>query len=690
MAGGVNPTTENKQGWLGYIGSTVYKYTGVQAVVEGSCSIAVKTAVGLGKFILTNGIKTPLPVPLQELNRTYAVEEVLKNAVGEDRASLIKNGVAWVINSFVPDKIFYYNGKDLNPLHMKKKTPAAQPSAREVTSQEVPSTRPVNKPSSQAIINQRIQNELQPKNVQKYLSQAKDHAREKLYPVVTNYARAYWLFTSVMGNPLKKGEENFNQALMEVVKRLRVNNKNEFSLSVFKQVLRENGVKISWWQQVKLYLAYPLFGSWITSLIIPAMCNKGIDILYDHLFGEQGKKQEKLLQNSLGQISEFLNKYSQMLEAYKKSTTTKKSEKEFIADLIKSEDLTKLYADFASTIMRNFIPTIQKNLLQPELDRIAHIWGITSNSNYVAKATFFCATLPIRILIWIGWIIDAPIKRIAGSLIRDIGPTITKSVIETLQQPVTQLNIKETLLTELKELKTSLENHEDEGPRLPFSAAKNSAVHMHLQNLAESLSKILAYKTPGVKVDEETILENLIKALNNVGNFQLGDKGVDWIISRALVKVIPQASLTILDKYLHPQAFTEEIFSELVDVGVNSFSPTPDFDEAAKAREKAVNANLSKVINDLSKLAVKNSMEEIIEDDMKQKIPPTLEFTKVSKEVVPSDKLVDVADMVDKSLTPRISRKIQEGISCLFDQNMEQSVIIHAMKIVNSIFGQQK
>lgn len=797
MAGSSKPTTENKQGWLGYIGDTAYKYTFKPVAVIGkkgkdvcvdaysktsnvaskvwycaktgpilswkmlkvgtkilkftfNAALAdsslppnlkalddkihfvdkLKTNIGeeatsiilpaLAKAINAASASTPekdkkdpakepslalkvlnlllsdtsLPPLVKELLERTNFKEFLKKILGEEITAVAEQTAAKVLQVVVPDKVIYYEGKDgkgvdLNPLHMQPKVPLPKEDHLPKEVKLAPQTTPPSK-LTQNLIQQRTQNELKPRNIQHNLSNAKEYAQTHIYPVIANYATGYFLLTYVMGIPLREGDKNHNEDIMAVVNKLRVSDNNKFSLSVFKQVLSERGIKISLWQQIKLYLVYPLFfRSWITNIIVSSFCNKGLGIIYDQLFGDHGKNQEKLLENSFNQISEFLFKFASMLEEYRKTTTIDTPPEQFIKDFIKSEDLTKLYSDLTSTIMNHFIPSIGSSLFQPELDKQAQKWKITKDSTIFQKSIFFIATSPLRIFKWISWLIETPIRKIIRSLITDIGPTITQSTLESMQHPIFQLNLTETILTQLIELKKDLEdNDEIDTHRLPFSAAKNPKIHMHLRKMSENISKILANKQVNAPdIEERTLLENLIQALDKVGNLNLGEKYIfDKIISESLEKIIPQACLSILNRYLHPREFTDEIFTRLVDVGVQAFAPTPEFDLAAQKRSTEVEKKLKSVVNDLTKIAVKKSMQAIIDEDIKPKLPQDLEFPEVSKNGIPEDKLIDLASVINSSFVPRIRDKyIMGGIECIFDENIEHYGIIHALKIITSL-----
>ena len=205
--------------------------------------------------------------------------------------------------------------------------------------------------------------------------------------------------------------------------------------------------------------------------------------------------------------------------------------------------------------------------------------------------------------------------------------------------------------------------------------------------MAESLSKILSLKSPDKPVNVDTILEQLIQTLNTFGN--LGETLIiEKVISNALIQVIPEACITMLSKYLHPQQFTDEVFAKLVDVTTSGFSPTPPFDDAAQRKSAEIDEKLKAICENLSNLAVEGAMKSVIDEKYLRHIPSNLECPKVVKEDVPEGKLFDVADVVKKSFTPRIKDKyMMEGLNCLFDENMQKYGVLHVMKIVNSVFN---
>ena len=537
------------------------------------------------------------------------------------------------------------------------------------------------------------QQELNPANIKKCKDAIKLEASRKLYPIIINYARAYFLNTSVLGIEMD------GNGLMAIVEYLKMQQNNDFDLTTFKRYLVANKKGITRWQSIKLYLSYYLLISWVSKLLIPSLCNKGIDLIYDHLFGENGK-QEQLLLSCTQKLAEFFEKYTDLLIASKahrpeQALEKKDLEKEqevILGKLINLQHTDELYSNFADTLVNNFLPPIGKSLVQFPMKWIKQNIKCREDSSVITKgATFIVrslAIIPLKFIQFIGWLIETSIKNGVKSLITKLCPTIVASV-KSLQSDMTQLNLQESLLKLLRELKTSLEHPSTETAKsvLPLSAAENPEIKRSLENLATKLAAMLALSASETHVKVDTILERAIRTSGVT--LVMGERAIDQVISQALNALVPEACITTLSKLLHPREFTT-IVSSQIDLIAAIFSPTPPFDEAAKRRTVEIKMEINQVIFEISKLSIQLAVKDAAENQLPKllsTILPDVEFDRVPTKPEDPTSMIDIENMVERLFVPRVHKYIGTGIGCVLDEGIERFGILHIMKIVNAVFG---
>ena len=591
------------------------------------------------------------------------------------------------------DKVIFFGDKttnigiDLNPLHAVDKVnevaPINEPQT-DITLQNV---------VSPTQIAREIEKELTPSEVKKSEDKAKTDAKAILEPVIKNWGIAYWLLTSTMGIKL---DQIKNQALVKVVFELKKKpHNNSFSLSKFKKILTENGIKPTFWQKAKLFISYYFFVSWISKIIISSVCKKTIEIIYEQLFGDNGGNQEQLLISGLDQITSFLSDRSKIIEEFNKNTTSTEKIEQFISNAkINPQDIDKLYKKFASTLIDNFLPSISKNIFQYNIDALARNAKITKKSPFIKKVIFFFVSLPLvtfyRILKLAGSLIDKPIKRIVKTMIEDIGPTIVENSIDSLSQDITQMNLRRTILKGLIEIKNA---PDDKEWKLPFSAAKNSNIHIQLRKLAESISSLLSHysavesknkknkhihkENPSLN-SPNTILENAIQLFKQFGILQ--NYSPEQIISDSLLDLIPEGIISILSNHLHPKKFTSDVFNSLINVISDAFSPTPSYDDPCLINEhNRIKNELNKVIDEISTKSIEDSTKEMIKENIEShELFKHLAFPKVSKSEIPPEKLYDLQETINKSFVPRLRDDFMKlSINFMLDNISEIKHIIH-------------
>ena len=739
-SGSTPPTQQAQPSILGRVGSAV----------GGFCSTACSTVVGkpvgfvagLGKnFGLRHYFNASIVTPFaKELNKNFAFLKtgttLFSRSIGatdEAAATKITQTALDALPRIVHGR-FILGNHDLNPINCtyKSEKPSsesltqcaaaksleqpkkAEPSLEITTTTKqdaTPATTSKTAPSAEttpirfgpiteaeALAQKRAaERELAPNSLENSTSKAKEFAQATVVPVLTNYIRAYWLLTSVMGIELHQNGVSHNDTLMKVVSYLRETKNNEFSLTDFKEILTKNGIKPTFWQKIKLGLAYTLFGSWITKKLISSICDRGIEVMYDQLFGNEGKNQENLLTKGLDQISKLMGEYAGNLNSFTTNTTSTRSLSDFVKDLTKENtDTNKLFKRFARTVMDNFLPSISKNLIQPQIDSIKKQMGIDENSRFFTKITYFFFTLHLRFFKLLAWCIDTPYKKIVKSMIEDLGPTIVKSTMETLQKPTTKMKIKETILDLLEDLKKDIASPSSENnPTSTFFAERNSKFHENLRKLAQSISITLSNKakaegkdregkndaTDVDKEDSSFSLDTLFKTLEFIPG--LSERfSKEAIISDSLLEVIPQACIEILNKYLHPEKFTSVVFESLIMATTKAFAPADVYDHKAKLIDKANEFKLKNVITELSKAAIQNSLNDIVDKKYKSlDVFRRLDFAKVDP-ASEKDGDLKIEELVSDSLAPTISNDyIFGGINLIEDPNFIESALYKIMQI---------
>lgn len=612
------------------------------------------------------------------------------------------------IDHLTPDHVIYFNpefdpelkegqkqqtnGIDLNPKHFKpiinqiQKPPLVNPPPQIVVNQ-IPNPPPVNPPTN-TLINKKSD------NVSLSKKEAKKYAAENLYPILTNYVRVYWLFTSIMGNSLNK--EN-NQILLQVVDKLK-NSGNNFSLKVFKNILKKNNINISIWQKIKLFIGYHIFGFWISPKLVNPICDHGIDYIYDRLFGNNGKNQKNLLVEGSEALSKLFEKYAQILSDYQKtknSSSLEVSLDEFLKDRIEFDpeinDKNNLCENFSETIINVFLPSLRKDLFQTAIDNVADSIYMDQKRSFLSHVFVFFITFPLQVLKWLGWIINTPIRSFMKRMAQDLGSDIIDNVKQTIQDKNFQKKFHETILELLNDLSNEKPDV-NKNPPLPFACYNNSNIHVHLRQLSENLAKILSLKTSDPTVPSTTV-ENQIKTVNNI----LGQCGMqpitDQIIGNALKDVIPKACILFLNNYLHPKKFTDELFKKLINTTASAFSPSPIYNEHDHIETKL---SLNEVEKKLATKAINTAMKDVIQNTLLPNIPKGYECpivdengNKNSTQLDPKEKPVKVFNLnkeIIGSLEPRIREKyIQPGIDMVFDPTLAEYALLHVFKLLSDI-----
>ena len=612
--------------------------------------------------------RTSLPTPVK-VAATLGVRYVIRYFIQEE--DLIQDKV---IFRYFPDPKNYPNfAIDLAPNHLQK----IQTSSilDRISTTKIPAAR-----------TQVDQEELSPQNVETVKAKFKELAKKNIYPKLKNYGSAYILFTRILGHKLGK----YNEALMEFVGELgkQPDNPDNFSISTFINVLNQEKygfLQVSTWQKIKLYVTYYLFYSWASEYIIPLLCNHAIDRIYDWLFGENGIKQGDILKNCSEKLSSFSTTYTNLLESAKNPSSiedinpTSNDINNFISASIRGK--RKFYKSFAKEFTMKFIPS-RSDFFNKHIKKLARKIDLTKKSPFIAKVGFFLTTLPIRILKWGARCIEAPTKGIIASLIKDIIPNVVEGTVKLLQDENTKCSVNIIINKQLLDIKQMLEHPESETiPKLAFQAYRDRVFRedfcKYITTFAKNLGKILATKTTSQVHIEATKLKKLIQFLQT-----LGQDPQTKIFDIGLKQLIPETTLNMLCKYLHPEEFTT-LITKLTEKTVNIFSPKAGFSPEELNNQEKEKDDLIKKIADIGlKNAIHQGLnEQIITQFKSLSLLQGLEPPQVSERADPNN-IVDVEKELLLSLRPRLEGYIKEGIDFIFDENMIRGMFYHFMKVI--------
>lgn len=651
------PASLKQRSTLGKVGNVAGN------VISGGCGV-ISYGVGLAGNLLYYTLY-PVGWTLSKAVKLAYVPSAYRNL------GLGRSVVATVAsNKTLGEKVWAYRGLDLNPAHFE---PIAPNNAQALTSSAAPnaasaaaSTNTTNvnpaTPLPPPTINPATapkNDELSRENVEKYKKESKEYARKEFYPTLRIFSHAFSV-ASVLGDEYK---DKVDICLKLAAKKFVEKNSDgvsypNFSLSGFKKLLMENGVKISYGQAFKMFWINIIFRIFGNSLdLIDRSCDAIIDIAYDRLFGRNGEIQKETLNLIMDQLFQFLKKYVQILKQYKESETAKRevSEDDFISAMLRSEHflVTENGKKISESAMLSHfgIETFREHL---KTLVIKNSWG--------GKASYY---LWYKFWIWVG-------ERIMGKMIREsVGPIIDSS-ITTFTHPQTQFSLNRNIAELLRELAANFRNNTDQpnDKKLNFKAGNDPLLHANLGRFAKKVSELLSLKFPNLKINGNEMVEQLIQSLPPL----VFEKIAGPVLDKPINGIIPKSFLTGFEKFLHP----DEIHSNLSLAFRNmarSLSTHEVHTDAELARQ---NKDLKDAIDEVSTEAIKQTLKEFTLEQLNELARNSgYRPHEMYQDELPSS--IDIEKVVLNSLVPRVSAIIEIALRFISDKNFLRGITYQAM-----------